>query len=111
MFNRAVEFKKNGQYTEALKEYDEFLKIKPDFVNALINRANVKSLLNDNKGAIEDLDKAEKIAPNDPEVYYNRGNAKHDLELYEEAIKDYNKAISIKDHQDYFLLEPIQRKL
>jgi len=38
IFNRAVELKKNGKYKEALSEYDKVLLIKPNFVNALINR-------------------------------------------------------------------------
>ena len=81
-FYRAVEFKKNGNYKEALEEYDKVLEIRPDFVNALINRANVKSLLNDHEGAIQDLDQAEKLENNEPEVYYNRGNAKHELRMF-----------------------------
>src|SRR5881394_3274116 len=84
-FDRAVELKKNGKLAEAVKEYDNAIKIRPDFEVALINRGNLKNQLQDHKGAIEDYDKAEKIEPNDPEVYYNRGNAKHALTLYAEA--------------------------
>ena len=70
----------------------------------------MKSLLQDNLGAIEDYNKAEKIAPADPEVFYNRGNAENDLKLYEKAILDYNKAIALKEHEDYYLGRGVSKK-
>lgn len=110
IFDRAVEYKKHGKYQEALSEYDKVLILKPKFVNALINRANVKSLLNNNNGAIADLNEAEKIDPSEPEIYYNRGNAENDIKLYKEAIVDFDKAISLSSHEDYYLARGNSKK-
>ncbi|MBA3971519.1 MAG: tetratricopeptide repeat protein, partial [Bacteroidetes bacterium] len=110
IFEQAIKLKKNGKYQEALIKYDKVLLIKPKFVNALINRANLKSLLNDNSGALTDLNEAEKIDPSEPEIYYNRGNVEHDITMYEDAIRDYNKAISFKEHEDYYLARGNSKK-
>lgn len=102
-FERAVQFKKNEKFKEALKEYDNVITINPNNEAAFINRGNIKSILEDDLGAIEDFNEAEKLDAADPEVYYNRGNSEHNLKRYKEATLDYNKAIKYKEHEDYFL--------
>src|SRR5204863_39908 len=77
----AMKLKQEGKYQEALEAYNTVIKAHDDIVSAYINRGNVRSLLNDDQGAIEDYDRAEKLEPSEPEVFYNRGKSKTDLQL------------------------------
>ena len=85
----------SGEHKEAIKHYDEAIKINPQFFQAYNNRGNAKSALGKHEEAIEDCDKAIKINPQLFQAYNNRGNAKSESGRHEEAIEDYNKAIEI----------------
>lgn len=51
-------------YSGALHDYNEALKLKPFFPEALYQRGNIKIFLNDEKGAISDYNKAIKLILN-----------------------------------------------
>lgn len=94
--NRGMEKYKLQQYTDALNDYNEAIKIVPDYFEAHYNRGLCKYMLKDFTGALSDYDKAIGFYPKLGLVYYLRGVVKNDLQMYDGAIKDYTKAIDLQ---------------
>ena len=84
-----------GQCKEAIKDYNNAIKLNPDAAATWINRGNAKTRLDHHEDAIKDYNQAIELNPNYPYAWSNRGVAKHYLSQHEEAIKDYNKAIEL----------------
>ena len=84
-----------GQYTEAIQDFDKIINFNPNSAKAYLARGFVKSDLQQYTEAIQDLDKAISLNPQYTEAYYLRGLAKNELQQYTEAIKDFDKAISL----------------
>ena len=87
----------NRRPSEAIGDYDEAIRVKPDSSRAYNNRANAKAVLGRYEEAIADYDEAIRL---DPGVgaslaYSNRGNAKAALGRYEEAVSDHDEAIRL----------------
>ncbi len=49
-----------GDYEGAIKDYDEAIRLQPDYADAYYNRGNAKRALGDNQGAIQDYQDATK---------------------------------------------------
>jgi uncharacterized caspase-like protein len=91
-------------YKGAIEDYDQAIKLKPDYADAYYNRGIARSDLGDNKGAIADYDQAIKLKPDFAEAYYGRGNARSNLSDNKGAIADYNQAIELKpDYADAYI--------
>ncbi len=82
-------------YEEAIKYYDEIIKLAPDFKEAYNNRGFSYAQLGNFDKAVIDFDKVIEIGPADKGAYFNRGLIYTNLEKFEEAISDYTKAIEI----------------
>jgi len=78
---------------EAIDDYDKAIKLKPDYINAYVDRGNAKSDLKKYKQAINDYNKAIELDSNYLSAYLNRGVAKGILKNYKGAINDFNKII------------------
>ncbi len=63
LLKKALYLKNTGKLEKALKNIDEILKLKPDLVIALINRAQINESLNNFAAAITDYKKAIEIEP------------------------------------------------
>ncbi|MDE0146477.1 MAG: tetratricopeptide repeat protein [Nitrospira sp.] len=94
-FYIGLTFQDQGKHEEAIKHYDEAIRINPQDADAYNNRGNAKFVLGLHREAIADCDRAININPQFAKAYYNRGNAKGKLEKYEEAIADFNEAIRL----------------
>ncbi|MEI6370115.1 MAG: tetratricopeptide repeat-containing serine protease family protein [Nostocales cyanobacterium ELA608] len=84
-----------GDKQGAIDDYNQAIKINPNYANAYYNRGNVRDDLGDKQGAIDDYNLAIKINPNYALAYNNRGNARADLGDKPRAIDDFNLAIKI----------------
>ena len=84
-----------GEYKEAIKHYDQAIRINPQLAVIYNNRGVAKGALGKHKEEIVDYDEAIRINPQDARAYYNRGNAKKALSQYDQAIADYDQSISI----------------
>ena len=92
---------------DSISAYDRVISLKPDLVEAYINRGAAKAALGQSDAAIADYneairlkpdfyDEAIRLKPDDAEAYYKRGNAKGALGQLDAAIADYDEAIRLK---------------
>jgi lipoprotein NlpI len=94
-YGDAINFTNAGQYTDALAAYDKVVFIRPNNVDAWLNRGIVLENLGRYSEAVNSYDTAIIIQPRDPELWYNRGVVLRKLGRYADAIASYDKAISI----------------
>src|SRR5574341_1698379 len=87
--NEGIESGQAGKYSDAIKAFDEALKINTQFAEAWNNKGIALIKLGRNDDAIEALDQALKINPQFAEAWNNKGFALYDLKRYDEAIKAY----------------------
>ena len=86
---------KKGKYEEAVKHYDQAIRINPQNGTTYTNRGAARASLGQHNDAIADFDEAIRLNPQDATTYYNRGNAKGKLGRHKEAIVDFDEAIRI----------------
>ena len=94
LFEKALQESKDGDFIQAVKDWNFYLNENPNDAAALSNRGNIRLALGDPKGAIKDQTKAIEISPEDLDPYLNRGIAEEALQRWEDASKDYNYVLN-----------------
>jgi tetratricopeptide (TPR) repeat protein len=84
-----------GKYGEAVKAYDEAIKIDPKSASAWFNKGLALDELGKYDEVIKAYDQAIKLEPNEAAAWNNKGNALGELGKYSDAIKAYDQAIKI----------------
>ena len=88
---------------DALADYTEAIRLKPDYAEAYNNRGAVKYALGRHDDALADYAEAIRLKPDHANPYYNLGIVKAKLGRYEDALADYAEAIRLKpDHAGAF---------
>ena len=95
-FYRGFTSQAKGGHDNAIADYNEALRLRPDYPEAYYGRGIVKQALDRSDEAIADYNEALRLKPDFPEAYNNRGNAKQALGRRDEAIADYNEALRLK---------------
>ena len=85
-----------GKAEQALKVYDQAIRLKPDYVEAYYNRGVALQSLGRLEEAIKSYDRTIQLQPDYTVAYNNRGVALKALGQLEEAIKSYDQAIQLK---------------
>ncbi len=93
--NRGLAHKSKGQWDRAIADYDEAIRLKPDFVFAFNNRGNAYYYKGQLDRAIADFSNAIRLNPGLAEAFGNRGNVYRKKGQFDRAIKDYDKAIHL----------------
>jgi tetratricopeptide (TPR) repeat protein len=92
--NRGVELKNKGRLDEALKDYDETLRLNPSDFFAFNNRANVRRDKGEIAGAIADYTEATRLEPAYAAAYVNRGLVQQRAGDIEKARESFNAALA-----------------
>ncbi|MBO4722509.1 MAG: tetratricopeptide repeat protein [Muribaculaceae bacterium] len=79
-----------NDYSKALEDIDEVIKLEPSNVNYYINRSYLRYQVNDIRGTMADLDYAIAIAPNNVTAHYNRALLRSEVGDYNKAVEDYD---------------------
>jgi tetratricopeptide (TPR) repeat protein len=87
-----------GDYQAALLDYNEAIKLNPDFATTYINRGFAYMQLGNITAAMNDYNKAIEILPDYSMAYNNRGIAKANNSDLDGAIADFTKAIEIDEN-------------
>ncbi len=95
LFTKAKNYSESNDLNQALFIYDEIISIKPDFIDAFLNRGVILCRLMRFLEGLKDFDLVIKLKPNYAIAFNNRGNALTELGRYDEAIESYDQAIKI----------------
>ncbi len=96
LYNRGTANRDKGDMTAALIDYDQAIKLKPNFASAFNNRGNTHHLEGKHQEALADYAQAIRYNPKLTEALINRGVVYSDLQQPERAIEDFNEAIRLE---------------
>jgi tetratricopeptide (TPR) repeat protein len=85
---------RNGEFKEAIADFDHALELDPSLDAAYRNRAFAKKNMGDFAGAIEDATQAILLDPDDADAASTRGEARLASDDLDGAISDFSRAIS-----------------
>jgi len=97
--------KEELDYQSAINNFDEAIRLDPEYAIAYGNRGIAYSKLGEYSKAIEDYNQAIKLYPNYSKAYFNRGFTFSKLGNQQKALADYTMAIQYnpKDANAYVL--------
>ena len=92
---RGEAYKDKGDYDDAIRDFNETIRLNPNYERAYYDRGNAYKKKRDYDRAIQDFNEAIHLNPNYEIAYYDRGNAFIDKNDYDRAILDFNEAIHL----------------
>lgn len=95
-------------YDEILRDYEEILRIDPNFIYAYYNRAEIFTIEKDYRAAIADYTKAIEIEPQFAEAYFNRGISRLAIGETSNGLDDLRKAGELGIVQSYSIIKRMQ---
>lgn len=99
--NRGVELRKKGLVDSALTDYNEALRITPNYAIALNDRGNAWMDKADYDRALADFNDAIRFDPNYVKAYGNRAAALICKQQYDRAVDDFRQSIRLKPSDKY----------
>ncbi|KRH97609.1 hypothetical protein ASL19_15280 [Cylindrospermopsis sp. CR12] len=96
---RGIALYELGDKQGAIVDYNQAIKIDPNYANAYIAKGVARSDLGDKQGGIDDYNQAIQINHNYAKAYYNRGNARSNLGDKKRAISDFQTAARLYQQQ------------
>jgi tetratricopeptide (TPR) repeat protein/predicted aspartyl protease len=97
-YRRGVVYWENKQPPLAEKDFDYALSLKPDFLSALLMRAQLRLGKNDVSGAIGDLDAADRGAPKQADIRFSLAGGYEGADMLDAAVTQYD--LWIANHPD-----------
>jgi tetratricopeptide (TPR) repeat protein len=92
---RGFSYCKLGEYEKAIADFDEAIRLDPEYFTAYNRRGNLYIVLGDYDRAIEDLNESIRINPQNPEAYAFRALAYTYLYMDEKAQQDMDTAVDL----------------
>jgi len=89
-----------GRYRAAIGNFDEAIRLNPDFSPSYNERGVAKGRLHRHEEAILDYSRAIEIESSDACYFLNRGIAKVNFKQFQEALKDLDSAIALRSRYD-----------
>jgi len=100
-FHRAAAYLQRGDFNFAIQDYDQAIRLNPQYAAAYHNRGIIHARNGEYERAVQDYDEAIRLDPNDAGAFINRGVVYQDKRQYEPAIADYSQAIRIDPKNPY----------
>jgi tetratricopeptide (TPR) repeat protein len=94
-YNQGVDWAKKGEHDRAIADFDQAIKLDPNYAYAYNNRGNAWQNKGEDDKAIADFNQAIRLAPNEAKVYNNRAWAWCKKKDYDRALADCNQAIKL----------------
>lgn len=94
--NRGNAYNAEGKYELAIQDYDESIKLNPDYAKPFNNRGVAYRKKGDYDRAVADFDAAIKIDPNYADAFANRAEVYQKKGDYGGALKDFDEAIRLQ---------------
>jgi tetratricopeptide (TPR) repeat protein len=108
IIKRGVDAASTGDSDQALADFNEAVRLKPDNAEAYMNRGNIHSSIGNPDQAMADYNKAISLRPDFAAAYVNRGNLYEKQKDYAHARKDWEQALHL-DPKMLFAREGIER--
>ena len=96
LYFRAFCYTQLRQYGMARADYDAFLAIQPEHLEAHLGLAHVLQLQNRRADAIDELNRCVQMFPDSADAYAARAAYETQLEQYDAAIYDWDEAIRLR---------------
>jgi len=103
--NRGVAHRSNGDIDRAIEDYDQAIRLNPDYYVAINNRGVALMNKGELDRAIADFDRTIQLRPDYFAAFYNRAVALGRKGLFERAIADYDVIIKVDARNAIFLHE------
>lgn len=87
-------FRKDGQFSDAIEKYSIAIDLNPQYLKAVVARAEVYEQLNKLEEAAADYKMAALLGPDKPDVYYNGARLYYLLKQHQEAIALCDKGLA-----------------
>jgi Tfp pilus assembly protein PilF/class 3 adenylate cyclase len=94
-YNQGMTMMDANNSTEAMKHFDDAIRMQPDYLDAYLARAEIHRRLAEFDASLPDCQKAIQLSPNDARGYNCRGFGHQLLKQLQVALPDYDKAISL----------------
>jgi tetratricopeptide (TPR) repeat protein len=92
---RAVAFFEQKEFASAGLDYQQAIKLKPNWYKPYFNRALMRQAMQDPEGALADYKQALNCDSTIAEVYLNRGSVLGEGQKYTAAMADFEKAVQL----------------
>lgn len=100
-YTKALEYYRQGRFSEAVAVYDELIRISPRAV-FFNSRGAAKYRMDDLVGAKEDHTRALQLNPHDALALFNRGGISFVQGRYDDAARDISRAIEINGANGHY---------
>jgi tetratricopeptide (TPR) repeat protein len=104
-FNRGLAKSYLDREEAAITDFNESLKIDPEYTSCYGSRGCSLMNLNRNIEALDDFDKAISLGDKTFINYFNRGKCKQSLTKFSEALEDYNAAYELNPENDNVIMQ------
>ena len=105
-----MENSQSGRYDQALKDFNDALKLKPNDALLITYRGVVYYAKGQNDLAMKDFNRAIEIDPKGGKAYYQRGMIYANQEKYAQAVPELKKAKSLGYGVDPVFIESLEKK-
>ena len=89
--NRGNHYTRNGEYDRAIQDYDQSIKINPNYPKAFNNRGVAYQKKGEYERATKDFDEAIKLKPDYSIAFVNRAETYQKKGDYDRAAEDYDE--------------------
>jgi tetratricopeptide (TPR) repeat protein len=108
--NQGIKYSQEGHYDQALKAFDQALKLKPKDPALITYKGIVYYAMGQNSRAMPLFEEAIKLNPNFGRAYYQRGMIYEKQERYDQALADLQKAKNLGYGVDPDFIAYMKRK-